>query len=227
MTKEHFWPKWLIKHTNMTKNKIHWIGGREVYPLTATIPLCSTCNSEIGGQLEAPMKTILKDIEAGNGISDNEAEIFIRWAWKMEGFSWRLFTPEGQYSERYTVKERCLQPLDHIRPRLVLALALLRDALEEKEYKPMGLCNANEINGIIVSGVISEVAFIVLTDDLIEHLPLQFKHYQLNPLRDKLGDAKLFYPEIGFGNFSESKWVIRMAANKMSSEMDRKLQNAT
>lgn len=112
MTKENFWPKWLIKHTNMTKHKISWWKGNEVYPLTATIPLCGPCNWALGSEIEGAMQQILIDIENGNGISDNEAEIFIRWCWKLEGFAWRLYRPPGNYSEVYNVRDRVLKLLD-------------------------------------------------------------------------------------------------------------------
>ncbi|MGC6669058.1 hypothetical protein ACP0FW_27425, partial [Escherichia coli] len=77
---------------------------------------------------------------------------------------------------------------------LVLAIALVEDAYEGRGYLPMGLCNFNEVNAIIVSGVIGHVAFIVLTEDQIGKLPINYSYYRLNPLRDNLGDAKLFYP---------------------------------
>lgn len=221
MTKEHFWPKWMIKHTNMVKHKIVWWGGHEVYPLTATIPLCHSCNQTLGTELEGPMQKIFLDIESGKGISDNEAEIFIRWCWKMEGFSWRLHAPEGKYSDVYTVIERALKGIDAIRPRLVLAIALLEDEFEGKEYKPLGLCNFNNSNAIVVSGVISKIAFIVLMDDQVENLPINFSYYRLNEIRDKLGDAKLFYPKFGFKKFSDARDLTRRAAALISNNIDK------
>lgn len=221
MTKEHFWPKWMIKHTNMTKHKIVWWNGNEVYPLTATIPLCGPCNHELGSKLEAPMQKLFLDIEEGKGISDNEAEVFIRWCWKMEGFAWRLYAPEGQYSEVYTVSERALKSIDHIRPRLVLAIALVEDECEGEDFRPLGLCNTNESNAIVVSGVISKVAFIVLTDDQVGSLPVNFSYYRLNALRDGLGDAKLFYPEFGFKKFTDARDLTRRAAAFISHKTDQ------
>ncbi|WP_371336669.1 hypothetical protein [Klebsiella quasipneumoniae] len=72
-TKEHFWPKWLIRHTKMEKHKIIWLNDKKIPPLTATIPLCAECNSEIGGKLEEPMMNLLVDIESGRGLSDNDS----------------------------------------------------------------------------------------------------------------------------------------------------------
>lgn len=87
----------------------------------------------------------------------------------------------------------------------------------------MGLCHFNEKNAIVVSGVISEVAFIVLTDDQIGNLPLNFTYYQLNPMRDGAGDAKLFYPQVGFKTFTEAKYLIRYSAQKISINTDEKI----
>lgn len=221
-TKEHFWPKWLIRHTNMTKHKIHWMsGGVKVYPLTATIPLCLSCNSEFGSKLEKPMMDLLVDIESGKGISDNEAEIFVRWAWKMEAFSWRINLPDNQYSGVYTVKERILKSIDSIRGNLVLAVSLIKDPYQGKDYLPMGLCNENDINAIVMSGVIGKVAFIVLTTDQVGKLPLQFSYYRLKSLRDSLGDAKLFYPEEGFATFKAAQDLTRDAASLISYSFDK------
>ncbi|SQP00472.1 Uncharacterised protein [Escherichia coli] len=167
------------------------------------------------------MKNLLIDIESGKGISDNEAEIFIRWAWKMEGFSWRLVLPDGNYSSVYTVKDRVLKKIDQIRGELVLAIALVEDAYEGREYLPMGLCNFNEVNAIIVSGVIGHVAFIVLTEDQIGKLPINYSYYRLNPLRDNLGDAKLFYPAIGFKTFRQAQNLTRDAAQLISYSLDK------
>ncbi|CAB5657004.1 Uncharacterised protein [Aeromonas hydrophila] len=219
-TKEHFFAKWLIRHTKMLNHKIKWLDGNVVYPMTATIPLCGQCNSEFGRNLEAPMMKILQNIESGLGVSDNEAEIFVRWAWKMEGLSWRLAQPDDNYSKVYTVRDRVLKKIDNIRSRLVLAIALVEDPYEGKEYLPLGFCNMNENNAIVMSGVISSVAFIVLTDDQIGNLPIQFSYWRLKALRDKLGDARLFYPKTGFKNFTEARDLTRLAANTISKQFD-------
>ncbi len=218
-TKEHLWPKWLIRHTKMEKHKIQWFGNY-VYPLTATIPLCFDCNQELGCKLESPMMNLLMDIEAGKGISDNEAEIFVRWAWKMEGFTWRLMLPDNEYSGVYTVKDRVLKNIDQIRGGLVLAVSLVEDAYQGREYLPMGLCNVNEVNAIVMSGVIGKVAFIVLTEDQVGKLPLNYSYYRLNPLRDALGDAKLFYPQTGFKTFRQAQDLTRDAASLISHSFD-------
>lgn len=219
-TKEHFWPKWLIKHTKMEKHKIIWFNGNKIPPLTATIPLCAECNSEIGGKLEEPMMNILVDIESGRGLSDNGAEIFIRWAWKMEGLSWRLIQPEGNYSSIYTVKDRVLKKIDQIRGSLVLAIALIEDAYDGRNHLPLGLCNTNEINAIVISGVIGHVAFIVLTEDQVDKLPINYSYYRLNALRNNLGDAKLFYPKVGFRAYLQAIILTRYTARLISHSFD-------
>lgn len=226
-TKEHFWPKWLIKLTNMTGHKIPWIGGKKVYPMTATIPLCKSCNQTLGSELEAPMQQIILDLENGDGISDNEAEIFIRWCWKMEGFSWRLRNPDSEYNKLYTIIERALQSIDEIRPSLVLAIAIVEEKYRNgKDFKPMGLCNINERNAIVVSGVISNIAFIVLIDTQVGNLPVNYSYYPLSALRDGLSDAKLFHPKRGFKTFEDAKKLTREAANYISRELDKEISES-
>ena len=85
----------------------------------------------------------------------------------------------------------------------------------------MGLCNFNEVNAIIVSGVIGHVAFIVLTDDQIGKLPINYSYYRLNPLRDNLGDAKLYHPTVGFKTFRQAQDLTRDAASLISYSFDK------
>lgn len=204
----------------MEKTKIGWWNGKEVYPLVATIPLCGLCNHTLGSKLEAPMQQTFLDLEDGKGISDNEAEVFIRWCWKMEGFSWRLFAPEDQYSEVYTVTERSLQSIDKTRTGLVLAIAFVKDYYEGREYKPMGLCNVNDVNAIVVSGVISSITFMVLTDDQVGNFPINFSYYRLSPEKSELGDLKVFYPKSGFEMFSAAKDLTSRASVLISRNID-------
>src|SRR5690606_34805460 len=97
----------------------------------------------------------------------------------------------------------------------------VEDECEGEDFRPLGLCNTNESNAIVVSGVISKVAFIVLTDDQVGSLPVNFSYYRLNALRDGLGDAKLFYPEFGFKKFTDARDLTRRAAAFISHKIDQ------
>jgi hypothetical protein len=134
--KEHPFPQWLITRTKTDRTSIRWIPGNRIPADEATLPLCRQCNRDFGDQLEAPMSRILDDIEADRGLSDNEAELIVRWLWKIEGLLWHVSHPTHDYSSKYTLRERVLRPLDAIRAssfllwRCVRALILLMAMLQ-------------------------------------------------------------------------------------------------
>src|SRR5262245_9695115 len=81
--------------------------------MAATLPLCEECNNDFGVQLERPVSLIFEALEAGEGITDKEAELLVRWLWKFEGMFWSAENhthPELLYSDRWTLKERVLGP---------------------------------------------------------------------------------------------------------------------
>jgi len=110
MNMEHVFPKWLILRTNTHKTKIRWIGENKINALSATLPLCIECNRDFGNELEIPVSKIFSDLEQNKGISDNEAELLIRWLWKLDGMFWIALNPKGDYSPVYTLRQKVLQP---------------------------------------------------------------------------------------------------------------------
>ena len=122
MTKEHLFPRWLIIKTRTEQTGIKWHTKRRVPALAATLPLCGDCNKEFGNDLEAPVATLFEQIEDGQGLSDIDAELLIRWLWKMKGLSWVATNPEGKYIRPGTLRERVLYPINEIRPKLILGL---------------------------------------------------------------------------------------------------------
>jgi hypothetical protein len=112
--KEHPFPKWLITRTRTDRTSIRWINGKKIPADQATLPLCKQCNDDFGAQLESPMSRLLTEIENGKGVSDNEAEIVIRWLWKLEGLLWHVRHPSHDYSAKFTFRERVLLPLNDI-----------------------------------------------------------------------------------------------------------------
>ncbi len=85
MTKEHVFPKWLIIRTGTNKTGIRW-GNKIIPALSVTVPLCKSCNQAFGKYLEAPIKKVFDDLESQKGISDIEADLLVRWLWKLEGY---------------------------------------------------------------------------------------------------------------------------------------------
>ena len=66
MTKEHFFPQWLIDRAEVHHEGITWLDGQTIDPDKATIPLCSTCNETFGTILEGPVAEIFRQLGEGH-----------------------------------------------------------------------------------------------------------------------------------------------------------------
>lgn len=205
MTREHFYPMWLIERTQTFREGIAWGGKPNVPASAATVPLCHRCNRDFGRELESPMAQIFDDIEAGQGLSDHEAEIVIRWLWKFEGLAWIFQNPRHIYTKKYTLRQRVLQPIDEIRGQLMLCVALAERRDPEFEEGALGIDSFNADNAIFVSGVFSRVALLVCLAELEEYVPAVLSKYRLAPTRESASaQAKLFHPAIGIPTCSDA-----------------------
>lgn len=199
MNKEHFWPVWLIQRTGAVKDGVTWAGKKNVPALAATLPICQECNTVLGQELEAPMSRLFDEIESGKGVSDNEAELFVRWLWKLEGLAWTFTHPGHRYTQKYTLRQRALLPIDDMRGHLTLALSLAEQRDPKWKEGALGIDSMNVHNAIFVSGVFSRIAVVVLMTMFEDELPGSFSKYHLHPKREPVqGDAKLFFPKTGF-----------------------------
>ena len=149
------------------------------------------------------MSRILDDIEAGRGLSDNEAETVVRWLWKLDGLLWHISNPTRDYSPLYTLRERVLKPLDGIRGELILAIALCERIDPKYRDAPMGI-DSGEGDGIFVSGVFSRTAMMVVLRAFVDLIPAGFSKHRLGASRgEPTADAKLFYPGTTFPTDTE------------------------
>lgn len=219
-SKEHVFPTWLITRTGTHKTGIRWLGGDKIPAHKATLPLCKRCNNDFGSQLEEPVSRIFDDLEARRGISDNEAELLVRWLWKIAGLFWIASAPLGDYSPAYTLRERVLRPIDAIRSRLVLAVSLIEAIDSSYGDKPMGLDSHTVIDAIFVAGVFSEVAIMVVFDDFTNMIPEPFSQYRLFGARNASGDAKLFHPKVGFRDDTEAVGITNLVSIRLSAVHD-------
>lgn len=226
MNKEHFWPQWLIQKTGTYKTTIRWIEGKWITAGAATLILCKRCNSDFGQELEVPVSRIFSDLEAGRGLSDNEAELLIRWLWKLEGLSWQFANPSGRYSEKYTLRERVLNPIDDIRGHLVLAISLIYEIDPEFADAPMGIDSLNFHNAIYVAGVFSKIAVMVLHEQFRDRVPENYSTYQLAGKRDERADAKIFFPEVGFKICTDAVYISVKTAPIMAYLHDKWIRGA-
>ena len=159
MTKEHFFPRWLIDHAEVHHDGIWWIDDDEkkIDPAKATIPLCRTCNDAFGNSLESSVSAIFRQLEQGAAISEDDAELLVRWLWKFEGLQWAATTnsPSALYSRRYTLRERVTtsQVFEEVRNEMMLGVALIRNNDPGRKDWPMGLDTPVGENALTMSGV--------------------------------------------------------------------------
>ena len=223
MNKEHVFPKWLILKTKTDKTKISWKKNINIPGLAATLPLCEECNSLFGSELESPVAHIFEELELGRGLSDYEAELLIRWLWKIDGMIWKVNNPNETYSEKYTLKERVLNPVDLVRPHLILAISIIETIDFGFVDSPMGIDSTNQIDSIFVSGVFSRVAIMVTLDCFQNLIPPNFSIYNLKDIMDKEDTNKVFFPKKGFLDCTKAVGITKMASIRLSEEHDKEM----
>jgi len=221
MSREHFWPQWLIERTNSKQTGVRWFGGKKISPSSATIPLCKSCNHTFGSELEGPVIKAFDSLEGGNGISDFEAELLVRWMWKFEGYGWLLHDNIRTYSHDSTLKDRVLNRLSSGRSEVSIAISLI-DKIDSKfGDKPMGLDSENECNRVFVSGVFSKIAIIVGLTQFSGLLPNQFSVYTLDDSPNAATEhSRMHYPKVGFPDDIEAVGVTRMISQRLSKIHD-------
>jgi hypothetical protein len=164
------------------------------------------------------MRRILDDIEAGRGLSDNEAELVVRWLWKVEGLLWHISNPTHNYSHVYTLRERVLRPLDGIRAHLILAIAMCEGLDPSYGDAPMGIDSHGEVEGVFVSGVFSRTAIMVVLAPFAELIPDEFSTYRLLPTRGgPTADARLFFPKTTFPTDTELVGVTWQCSPRLTA----------
>ncbi len=209
MTNEHFFPAWLIEYAHVRRDGItwpqkvglEWIEKSNVNPEKAVVPLCKQCNNVFGNELESPAAVIFRALEREESISDNDAELLVRWLWKFEGLQWSIFRDHNteKYSRIYTLRERVAtsRAFNEIRPELVVAIALARTNDEGYDDWPLGLDTPVGENAITMSGVFRRVALIVSFKRFADAIHPAFGKYAFgHPPADR--NAKIFCPPCSF-----------------------------
>jgi hypothetical protein len=213
LTREHFWPQWLIQRTGTAATGVKWKTGKKINPMSATLPLCYNCNQQFGRELESPVSRIFEELENGRGLADNEAELLIRWLWKLEGLAWLAENPKANYSPAFSLKERVLNKLGAIRGSLSLAVSIIHHIDPKHGDAPMGIDSTNDRNAIFVSGVFSKLSLMCLLSDARHLVPANFSVYPLRAAEDSYG--KLFFPKTGFNDDNEAVGVTKIASRSL------------
>jgi hypothetical protein len=209
ITKEHFFPRWLIEYADVRRKGISWpqkvgldwIEKENVNAEKAVVPLCDECNQAFGRELEGPVAEIFRALDRGDGVNDHEAELLVRWLWKFEGLQWSLFRDlnSDEYTKLYTLRERVTtsRAFNEIRDQLVLAVALANENDEGHDDWPMGLDTPASSDAITMSGVFRRVALIVSLSRFADKIHEAFGQYSFGlPPIDR--NAKVFFPPCSF-----------------------------
>lgn len=223
--KEHFWPRWLIRFAEATKEPVSWLG-KDLPAEAVQIPLCADCNSAFGQDLEGPMSELLPRISVGQSVTDPECELLVRWLWKFEGLAWNAFNfhrSEARYSSKFSMRERVIgkDSLQGIRGRLVVALALAHRNDPGLHDWSLGMDSGlGTHDAIFASGVFRNVAMAVSFADFAHLIPPMFSTYQLAGERD-LSGALVLKPEFVFPLVSDAEIVTASASVRLKVEHER------
>lgn len=170
--------------------------------------------------MEKPISKIFNDLEDNKGVSDNEAELIVRWMWKTVGIAWCFTHPFIDYTHTYNLKERSLYPINNMRGSIILAISLIRGIDPSFGDLPMGFDSSNEIDCVFCSGVFSKIAIIVSLNCFYDEILQVYDIYELLPNRKNFGDMKVFFPKIGFRTCSEAVYVTKTLSDKLSKLHD-------
>jgi hypothetical protein len=219
MTREHFWPLWLINHANVHEEGVAWLNDKRVHPKNATLPLCNECNNSLGSFLEGPVSRILPKIEQGLGINDKEAELLARWLWKFEGLGAcyrKAGDPEWKYSAHFTLIERVLgNSMDEAREELTLAVGLIHANDPDFIDWPMGLDSGDSgINSTFVSGVFGRTALMIGLRQFDSLIPGCFGLYHF-PRDKRDSEEACFWPPVCFPRSSDAIAVTKGASKAL------------
>jgi hypothetical protein len=220
MNKEHVFPQWLILRCRAHQTGIRWGDNPKLPALRATLPLCVDCNSVFGRELESPARATLDDLEARRGITDEQAELLVRWMWKIKGLAWIANHPGGDYTKKYTLRERVIRPIDEIRGDIVFAAALVDALHPESTDLPMGMNVYTELDAVFVAGVFSRVAMMAVLASCEESVPSQYARFRLAPRRDEHTSMRLFHPPLSLTDDVEAVGVSYLAGLRLSAAHD-------
>ena len=217
MNKEHIFPQWLLDHTKARKDMFDWVYGK-VPADRATVPLCEECNCQLGTELEGPVKEIFSAIESGEGFNDNDAELLIRWMWKIVGlFYWSICNEHWKYGF-ITLKDHVLSKIDLPRSRISIAISLIEDADEDFGCAPVGLDAFSFYSNIYAAGVFSKLCIVVVHSGLVKYINQdKWTIYRLSDCPLALNPNNKIYPKTGFKTGSSAIRYMKLVFGNESA----------
>ena len=204
MSREHIFPQWLLKRTKTRKEPISWINGK-VPASNCTIPICGECNSQLGTKLEGHISEIFDSIENGKGFNDYEAELLVRWIWKINGmFYWSICNNNLKYGVN-TLKDRVLSKIESPRNRISIAISLIEDSEEQYETSPIGLDAFAIYSNVYCAGVFSKISIAVIYTEFIGFVDKnKWTIYTLSAVPLMMNPSYKIFPKLGFKTGSEA-----------------------
>ncbi|CAI6035703.1 hypothetical protein PAECIP112173_00811 [Paenibacillus sp. JJ-100] len=199
--KEHIFPQWLLKKTNTFSNPITGTAGNKKIPgKHCVIPICEECNSELGRILELPVSKIFERIENNQGFNDFEAELLVRWMWKITSmFYWIERSKDEDDYGFVSVKDRCLKRIENPRERISIAISLIENEKDEKyEDTAMGIDVLPKYSNVLAAGVFNKTAIIVYYSKYDHLISNNFTKYQLSSTPFLMNPEKRILPIMGF-----------------------------
>lgn len=205
--KEHVFPQWILNKTNTFSNPIKGTAGEKRIPgKHCKIPICEECNTKLGRTLENPVSKIFENLESGKGFNDYEAELLVRWMWKITGMFYWLERAEDDDDYGYSsIKDRCLKSIEMPRDRISLAISLIENEWDEKiNQSPMGIDIIPENSNVLAAGVFSRVVLIVYYSKFEKLVPEFFTKYKLSNIPFMMNPNNRIKPKISFKKGDEA-----------------------
>lgn len=205
--KEHIFPQWLFHKTNTFSIPIRGTAGPKKIPgKHCVIPICEECNSELGKKLEEPVLKIFTQLESSCGFNDYEAELLIRWMWKITGMFYWIERAEREEDYGFvSLKNKCLNPIEPPRDRISIAISLIENEWSDKYADtPMGIDVVPELSNVLAAGVFNKAAIIVYFTKFEYLIPDTYTKYRLSKIPLVLNPNKRIQPVIGFKNGDEA-----------------------
>ena len=204
MNKEHIFPQWLLHRAKARKDLFSSLYGN-IPADQITVPLCEDCNSRLGKELELPVARVFETIESGKGFNDYEAELLIRWIWKITGiFYWSICNDHWKYGG-ITLEDHVLSRIPYPRDRLSLAVSLIQDPDEEFGCAPVGLDTFSFYSNIYAAGVFSKICMAVFYSGFMSEVEAAgWTVYRLSNTPNVLNPEKRIIPTVGFQTSREA-----------------------
>lgn len=192
-TKEHVYPKWMLKLTNTLGNKINWVSGKKEVGSSCVFPICEECNKSLNENIEKPFQSVFKKLREGRKITDTEVEIVIKWMWKVTQMFWLYEQNKGDIAWNFSLKEKLLNSIENPRYRISIALGRTTKNIKKNKMEPLGLDILAEYDTILAAGVFSNISIIVFRTEYSYLIPDKYFVYTLQKIpKNKIKNGYAF-----------------------------------